>query len=190
MAQESPPSDEALIAKREEFDRSRQELSSELDQVKQKLSNDDDYDDEIRKVIEDFNDPNSSKLDIKDSLKYQLIPRIENLQEAERIKLKITTYCDKLSQLDDQYCAAITSQSGRVRSLSTQTDKNYRDELEKAEKRLKALKDEFLSDIGREWCKYEEEGPILLTTNKVRGRDVLPEWKEMVKHLSRKNIIR
>ena len=53
-----------------------------------------------------------------------------------------------------------------------------------------SLKEEYKAVTGREWSDLREEGPILLTTNKVRGREVLPEWKEMVKQLHRENIIR
>ena len=53
-----------------------------------------------------------------------------------------------------------------------------------------SLKEEFKTVTGREWSDVREEGPILLTTNAVRGREVLPEWKGMVKHLRSKNIIR
>ena len=52
------------------------------------------------------------------------------------------------------------------------------------------LKEEFETVTGKEWSDAREEGPILLTTNAVRGREVLPEWKGMVKDLRSKNIIR
>ena len=53
-----------------------------------------------------------------------------------------------------------------------------------------SLKEEFKTVTGKEWSDVREEGPILLTTNAVRGREVLPEWKGMVKQLRRENIIR
>ena len=60
----------------------------------------------------------------------------------------------------------------------------------KATRELVSLKEEFKTVTGKEWSDVREEGPILLTTNAVRGREVLPEWKGMVKHLRSKNIIR
>ena len=53
-----------------------------------------------------------------------------------------------------------------------------------------SLKEEFKTVTGSDWSDAREEGPILLTTNKVRGLEVLPQWKGMVKDLRSKNIIR
>ena len=61
---------------------------------------------------------------------------------------------------------------------------------EKATRELVSLKEEFKTVSGSDWSEAREEGPILLTTNKVRGRELLPEWKGMVKDLRSKNIIR
>ena len=47
-----------------------------------------------------------------------------------------------------------------------------------------------IDEATREWSDLWEEGPILLTTNKVRGREVLPELREMVKQLRQGNLIR
>ena len=63
-------------------------------------------------------------------------------------------------------------------------------EIEEATRELVSLKEEYKTVTGREWSDLREEGPILLTTNKVRGREVLPELREMVKQLRNKNIIR
>ena len=63
-------------------------------------------------------------------------------------------------------------------------------EIEEATRELVSLKEEFRTVTGSEWSDLREEGPILLTTNKVRGREVLPELREMVKQLRSKNIIR
>ena len=79
---------------------------------------------------------------------------------------------------------AILEQTARVRRLKVKP------EMEEATRELVSLKEEFKTVTGREWSDAREEGPILLTTNAVRGREVLPEWKGMVKHLRRENIIR
>ena len=59
-----------------------------------------------------------------------------------------------------------------------------------AERRLEALKAEFQADTGKEWSKMTEEGPILLTSNAVRGTEVMPDLKGMTKDLRRENIVR
>ena len=62
--------------------------------------------------------------------------------------------------------------------------------IAEAERRLTALKAEFLADTGGEWSDVREEGPVLLTTNQVRGSEVLPELKLQLKQLRRKNVLR
>ena len=79
---------------------------------------------------------------------------------------------------------AILEQTARVRKLKVKP------EIEEATRELVSLKEEFKTVTGKEWSDLREEGPILLTTNKVRGREVLPEFREMVKQLRRENIIR
>ena len=49
---------------------------------------------------------------------------------------------------------------------------------------------EFLGDVGKEWSDVREEGPVLLTTNAVRGSEVLPELREMTRQLRRENVLR
>ena len=63
-------------------------------------------------------------------------------------------------------------------------------EIEKAERRQESLKADYKAAIGGDWSEVREEGPILLTTNKVKGKDVLPELRERLKELIRENIIR
>ena len=79
---------------------------------------------------------------------------------------------------------AILEQTARVRKLKVKP------EIEEATRELVSLKEEYKTVTGREWSDLREEGPILLTTNKVRGRDVFPEWKGMVKQLSIENVIK
>ena len=89
-----------------------------------------------------------------------------------------------VSRTEGELREAILEQKARVRKLKVKP------EIEAATRELVSLKEEFKTFTGREWSDLREEGPILLTTNKVRGRDVLPEWKGLVKQLRRENIIR
>ena len=43
---------------------------------------------------------------------------------------------------------------------------------------------------GSECSDVREEGPILLTTNEVRGNEILPELRGRLKELRRDNVIR
>ena len=89
-----------------------------------------------------------------------------------------------VSRTEAELRGAILEQTARIRKLKVKP------EIEEATRELVSLKEEFKKVTGREWSDVREEGPILLTTNAVRGREVLPEWKGMVKHLRSKNIIR
>ena len=83
---------------------------------------------------------------------------------------------------------AIIPQFARVRKLKT--NRAGKSRIAEAERRLESLKAEFLADTGREWSDVREEGPVLLTTNKVRGSEALPELQAMTKDLRRENIVR
>ena len=89
-----------------------------------------------------------------------------------------------VSRTEPELRVAILDQTVRVRKLKVKP------EIEEATRELVSLKEEFKKVTGREWSDLREEGPILLTTNKVKGREVLPELKEMVKQLHRGNFIR
>ena len=82
----------------------------------------------------------------------------------------------------------IISQSARVRKLKT--NRAGKSRIAEAERRLESLKAEYLADTGREWSDVREEGPILLTSNAVKGSEVLPELKEMTKDLRKRNVVR
>ena len=89
-----------------------------------------------------------------------------------------------VSMTGEELREAILKQTARVRKLKVKP------EIEEATRELVSLKEEYKTVTGREWSDLREEGPILLTTNKVRGREVLPEFREMVKQLRRGNVIR
>ena len=89
-----------------------------------------------------------------------------------------------VSRTEPELLEAILDQTARVRKLKVKP------EIEEATRELVSLKEEYKTVTGREWSDLREEGPILLTTNKVRGREVLPELRERLKQLRRGNFIR
>ena len=105
----------------------------------------------------------------------------EDGADENEIRRAVDTLASLLSKV-------IISQSARVRKLKT--NRAGKSRIAEAERRLESLKAEFLADTGREWSDMREEGPVLLTTNQVRGSEVLPELKEMTKDLRRENIVR
>ena len=78
---------------------------------------------------------------------------------------------------------SILDQTARVRKLKVKP------EIQEATRELVALKKEFKTVAGRAWSDLREEGPILLTTNSVDGREVLPEVREKLKQLRRDEVI-
>ena len=96
----------------------------------------------------------------------------------------------KLEFVKTRLREAIIEQGARVRKL--RTDKPIESEIEEAVKRQDLLKADFKAATGSEseWSEVKDEGPILLTTNAVRGKEVLPELKERLKELRRENVIR
>ena len=87
-------------------------------------------------------------------------------------------------RIKEELREAILEQTARVRKLKVKP------EIEEATRELVSLKEEYKTVTGSEWSDLREEGPILLSTNKVKGREILPELREMVKQLHRENIIR
>ena len=102
--------------------------------------------------------------------------------EASPLGNNVTT--PAVSRTEEELREVILEQTARVRKLERKP------EIEEATRELVSLKEEYKTVTGSEWSDVREEGPILLTTNKVRGREVLPEFREMVKQLRRENLIR
>ena len=111
--------------------------------------------------------------------------RIRRLREDGADENEIRRAVDTLASLLSK---VIITQSARVRKLKT--NRAGKSRIAEAERRLESLKAEFLADTGREWSDVREEGPVLLTSNQVRGSEVLPELKEMTKDLRNRNIVR
>ena len=93
-------------------------------------------------------------------------------------------YFPTMTRTEKEIREAILGHTARVRKLKVKS------EIDKATKELVSLKEEYKTVTGSEWSDLREEGPILLTTNKVRGREVLPELREMVKQFLSENLIR
>ena len=111
--------------------------------------------------------------------------RVKRLREEGAATYEIRP---ALKQLEAMLKEAILEQGVRVRSL--RSDRAGKAVIAEAERRLTALKAEFLADTGGEWSDVREEGPVLLTTNQVRGSEVLPELKLKLKQLRRKKVLR
>ena len=90
----------------------------------------------------------------------------------------------KLESVKTRLREAIIDQGARVRKLKVKS------EVEEAERRQESLKADWKAATGGDWSEVREEGPILLTTNRVRGREVLPELRERLKELVREGVIR
>ena len=93
-------------------------------------------------------------------------------------------YFPTMTRTEKEIREAILEQTARFRKLKVKP------EIKEATSELVSLKEEYKTVTGREWSDLREEGPILLSTNKVRGREVLSEFREMVKQLHRGNFIR
>ena len=105
-------------------------------------------------------------------------PQAESITEQEE-----TTPRQKLDQLKSRLREAIIFQGARVRKLEGNPKK------EEAVERLERLKADFKAATGSDWSEVRAEGPILLTTNSVRGSEILPEFRERLRELRRNNII-
>ena len=79
---------------------------------------------------------------------------------------------------------AILDQTARVWNLKRKS------EIEEGTRELVSVKAKFRGVSGREWSDVREEGPILLTTNNVDGREVLPQLRERLRELRAGNFIR
>ena len=120
-------------------------------------------------------------------LKDAIIAQDANLKELNATnadRSKINKAYHKLDSLKTRLREAIIEQGARVRKLKVKS------EVEEAERRQESLKADWKAATGGDWSEVREEGPILLTTNKVKGREVLPELGERLKELSRENVIR
>ena len=110
--------------------------------------------------------------------------RYKKLNADNAARSEINEAYHKLEFLKTRLREAIIDQGARVRKLKVQS------EIEEAERRQESLKADWKTATGGDWSEVKEEGPILLTTNAVRGKEVLPELKERLKELRREDVIR
>ena len=110
--------------------------------------------------------------------------RYKKLGADNAARSEINEAYHKLEFLKTRLREAIIDQGARVRKLKVQS------EIEEAERRQESLKADWKAATGGDWSEVKEEGPILLTTNAVRGKEVLPELKERLKELRREDVIR
>ena len=109
--------------------------------------------------------------------------RVDNAAESEIMKAYF-----QLESVKKRLREVIISQGAWIRKIKK--DKAAESEIEEAVKRQVSLKADYKAATGSEWSEVREEGPILLTTNKVKGREILPELRERLKEMRRENVIR
>ena len=114
--------------------------------------------------------------------------RYKKLRASTADRSEINEAYWNLESVKTRLREAIIDQGARVRKL--RTDRATESEIEEAVKRQESLKANSKAATGGEWSEVKEEGPILLTTNKVRGKEVLSEFKERLKELRLENVIR
>ena len=90
----------------------------------------------------------------------------------------------RLEPLKSRLREAIIFQGARVRKLEGKSEK------EEALKRQETLRADYKAATGMEWSDVRDEGPILMTSNAVRGSEVRQELKQRLKDFRERNIIR
>ena len=108
---------------------------------------------------------------------------VEKLTKYNAARSKISEAQQKLEPLKSRLREAIIYQGARVRKLEG-------NEKEEALKRQETLRADYKAATGSEWSDVRDEGPILMTSNAVRGREVRMELKQRLLELRRQNVIR
>ena len=109
---------------------------------------------------------------------------VEKLTKYNAARSIISEAKKKLESLISRLREAIVFQGARVRKLEGKSEK------EEVVKRQETLIADYKAATGQEWSDVRDEGPIILTSNKVRGEEVREELKQRLKDLSEKKIIR
>ena len=109
---------------------------------------------------------------------------VEKLRRDTAARSTINEAKEKLEPLKSRLREAIVFQGARVRKLEGKSEK------EEALKRQETLRADYKAATGSEWSDVRDEGPILLTSNAVRGNEVRLELKQRLLELRRQNIIR
>ena len=127
------------------------------------------------------------KLESLESLLREAI--IAHSVEVERLtkekdRSKISEAQQRLEPLKSRLREAIIFQGARVRKLEEGNER------EEALKRQETLRADYKAATGLEWSDVRDEGPILMTSNAVRGSEVRQELKQRLKEFREQNIIR
>ena len=112
---------------------------------------------------------------------------IAHTAEVEKLKTEnkdISEAKQRLEPLKYRLREAIIFQGARVRKLEGKSEK------EEALKRQETLRADYKAATGMEWSDVRDEGPILMTSNAVRGSEVRQELKQRLKDFREQNIIR
>ena len=108
---------------------------------------------------------------------------VEKLTKENK-KINISEAKQRLEPLKSRLREAIIFQGARVRKLEGKSEK------EEALKRQETLRADYKAATGMEWSDVRDEGPILMTSNAVRGSEVRQELKQRLKDFREQNIIR
>ena len=109
---------------------------------------------------------------------------VERLKKENQDRSKISEAKQRLEPLKSRLREAIIFQGARVRKLEEGNER------EEALKRQETLRADYKAATGLEWSDVRDEGPILMATNAVRGREVRGEMKQRLTDYSEQKIIR
>ena len=109
---------------------------------------------------------------------------VETLKKENKDWSKISEAEQRLEPLKSRLREAIIFQGARVRKLEEGNER------EEALKRQETLRADYKAATGLEWSDVRDEGPILMTSNAVRGREVRGELKQRLTDFSEQKIIR
>ena len=109
---------------------------------------------------------------------------VEKMTNKNAARSDISEAKQRLEPLKSRLREAIIFQGARVRKLEGKSEK------EEALKRQETLRADYKAATGMEWSDVRDEGPILMTSNAVRGSEVRQELKQRLKDFREQNIIR
>ena len=109
---------------------------------------------------------------------------IQKLIKDKEPSSAISEAKERLVPLKSRLREAIIFQGARIRKLEGKSEK------EEALKRQETLRADYKAATGMEWSDVRDEGPILMTSNAVRGSEVRQELKQRLKDFREQNIIR
>ena len=125
------------------------------------------------------------KLEKRESLLKDAIKTMtKTMKDKDKVK-KLTKKRDQAKEkLKSLLTEAIIYQGARVRKLEGEPGE------EKALKRQERLRADYKEATGSEWSDVRDEGPILMTSNEVNGREVRMDLEQRLLELRRQNVIR